>query len=193
MIDDEILSAFESSCMGWLTDAGELLPCELHEHMQRLAAVPRFRESYQAYDHMCRFNDAWMQSELASLSDGEHAAMHRFDGLNDDAKAALVKVVYEAGWIRLGRTLDIEKVAGMVEPERRGSAYLDPANFFVEAEGLTPAVRGHRRTLDGIVARLGSGLRLREMKYVTVDFGRRRKPDLRELLVPEAYQPNGRG
>lgn len=190
MTDEKSLAEFEATNMGWLTDAGELLPCPLHGHMARLAAVPRFEEPYRRYQGICEANADYVQHELDSLGPDEHPAMHRFHGMDDDAKDEFVKVVYQAGWVRLGRSYDAAGVLEITRRERVSSmqALKHRSVWYVEAEGLTEAVRGHRRVLEGIARDLGSRLVLREMKYAEVNFGSRRHPKVRELLVPEAFR-----
>ncbi len=197
MTEDDALAQFEARNMGWLTDEGVLLPCAIHGHLDLISTVPRFAEAYSRYDDICRDNADFVQQELDSLGPDEHPEMHRFDGMDDDARDELLKVVYLAGWIRLGKSFDSDAFWGdrplkdklalnrtpMIQAMRK------PENWYVEAIGLTEHVRGHRRTLERIAGRLGCRLMMREMKYAVVNLGNKRRPDLRELLVPEAYEP----
>jgi len=192
MISDEALADFEASNMGWLTDEGDLLACRLHGHMERLASIPRFEPAYRRYKGTCEANRAAMEADLAELGPDEHPGMHRFDGMDDDAKAELVKTVYEAGWIRLGRALDIRDLrAASLRNGGSIRAALDAdRSWYVEAEGLTEPVRGRIGVLEHIAARLGCRLVRREMRYASVNVGSTRRPRVRALLVPESSDPS---
>lgn len=195
-MDKDALARFEATNMGWLTAEGDLLPCTLHNHLEALATVPRFAEAYERYDQIRRSNAEDMQRDLESLEPDEHPAMHRFDGMDDDARDELMKVAYTAGWIRLGRSFDTRTFgdAGTlsdVMARTRASvmqAMREPLNWYVEAVGLTEHVRRHRRALGRVADGLGCRLVAREMKYATVNFGTKRRPDARDILVPEAYE-----
>jgi hypothetical protein len=192
MITDGTMADFERTNMAWLTGEGELLTCPMHSHIERLATVPAFADAYARYQAICDDNETFKQEELESLGPDEHPSMHRYDGMNDDAKAELVKAVYTAGWIRIGRTLDS---SGYLAFRATGAGSMRDALsertlWYVEAEGLTESVRRHDAILRRLAERSGCRLVPREMKYLMVRIGGR-TAEPRELLVPEAYdEPN---
>jgi hypothetical protein len=135
--------------MAWLSHEGEVISCKLFGHIEKLGELPLFRDAYATYKEACAGNEAWMQDELSKLGPDDWLEMHRFEGMNDGAKSDFVRTVYEAGWIRLGRSF--ERPAPPVERrfDRRRPTFGSeaPLRWYLEAEGLTEAVRTQRDTL----------------------------------------------
>ena len=196
MTDEKVLADFEKTNMGWLSESGEILPCALHEHLEALAHVKRFAREYGYYVGTCDANERAMQEDLDALGPDEHPSMHRFDGMNDEARDRLVKVVYTAGWVRLGKSYDASDAMDI--SRREGipltQALRRPTAWYLEAEGLTWAVETHRRVLERFARDLGCRLVARGMRYEDVDFGNHRCPEVREVLVPDTLdgKPYGR-
>lgn len=86
---------------GWITPEGSILFCDPMEHLDVLEGTS-LDEAYREYLREVELNEESMYSDLDSLPPGEHPAMHRFDGMNDDARDDLLETAYGLGWVRFG-------------------------------------------------------------------------------------------
>jgi hypothetical protein len=159
----ETLRAFQATRMGWLEPAGALHAVELHQHLRFFEGHPDLGEAYRTYERTCDENHIFMDAELASLGPDDHPEMHRFDGLNDDARDALLGSAYVAGWIRLGMYID-DYQGGRTVAERRRAA-LEPSNWILEAEGTGYRIEAHTAVLRDLAAVLDASLCLRIVSY----------------------------
>lgn len=72
------------------------------EHVKWLNTVPELSAAYCEYQTTVDNNADYVCYELSNLDDDEHPAMHRFDGIDDDARDTLLLAAYELGYIRFG-------------------------------------------------------------------------------------------
>lgn len=88
--------------VGWITPSHEIVMVKHMEHIEWLKNVPELFYDYIAYESELESNAEWMNSELDSLADDEHPAMHRFCGMDDNARDKLLLAAYRLGYIRFG-------------------------------------------------------------------------------------------
>lgn len=129
---------------GWLTPTKDIITCKWFGHFETLENFPDTKDAYQIYKNTVESNQEYVDSCLSDLGPDEHPEMHRFDGIDDDARDLLVKSVYELGYIRLG-------------------VYL---NYALEAEGSEHGIRSSMVKLNAIAKDILLPLNVRAVKYV---------------------------
>jgi len=88
--------------VGWIDLQLNMHVVKSFEHIEWLRYISELATEYEHYENTIENNAEWMNDELASLPDGEHPAMHRFDGMDDDAKDELYLAAYKLGYVRYG-------------------------------------------------------------------------------------------
>ncbi|RYD66612.1 MAG: hypothetical protein EOP83_04660 [Verrucomicrobiaceae bacterium] len=166
-MDQQQIDAFIKHRFGWMTPTGSILACDMHDHLVALRDVPEFREAVAAYETTVANNAEWMANELDSLGDDDHPEMHRFDGMDDDAKELLTHTVYAAGWVRLGYCHDMSAIIALVRPALMRKKF-DEIPQYVEAEGLAGAVDWLKESLTKLSWGLGCRLVSRRMEYQNI-------------------------
>lgn len=183
----EDIKALKATGFGWMTPEGEILACTLHEHLTVLADRPDVGVDYAAYKAQIDLNAQIMDDTLSSLGEDDHPEMHRFDGMDDDARDALISAAYHKGWIRLGTFREkFQPPAGAMRGEHLKLWRNDPSKLKLEAEGLDPFIEARRKDLRDLAAILEVGLVLREMAVVPEGAYGKQKPPQTMLLSKEA-------
>lgn len=134
---------------GWLTPTKNVVTCKWFGHFETLGKFSDMTEAYHAYKNTVDNNQEYVHNCLADLGPDEHPEMHRFDGIDDDARDLLVKTAYELGYIRLG-------------------VY---RNYSLEAEGSPEGIRSAIVKLNAISKDIVLPLQIRALKYVPYNKG----------------------
>lgn len=156
---------FRETHFGWLRPDGLLVACALFDHLGVLGQVPEMADAVATYAATVDENEQAMAEALASLGPDDHPEMHRFDGMNDDARERLTRSAYVTGWVRLGLHLDR---SAPLPSDRRAvlrSFINDPSNWVVEAEGFNAGVDLHRNSLEELAALVDAKLNVRRLDY----------------------------
>lgn len=92
---------------GWISPDNIVHITESLEHIKFLQGIPELNEAFTQYDAEVTSNAEWMDIELEwAAKNDEHPEMHRFDGMDDDARDKLYLAAYNLGWVRWGTTVD---------------------------------------------------------------------------------------
>lgn len=129
---------------GWLTPSKAVVTCKWFGHLEALGKFPDVSEAYTIYENTIENNREFVNDCLSDLGPNEHPEMHRFDGIDDDARDLLIKTVYELGYIRLG-------------------IYRD---YAIEAEGSPEGIRSSLTKLNAISKDISLPLHTRALRYV---------------------------
>lgn len=96
---------------GWISPEGIVFITQSMEHIAYLENVPELQSAWLEYQSEIDCNAEYMDSELEwAAENDEHPAMHRFDGIDDDARDKMYKAAYDLGWVRFGFTMDIHSL-----------------------------------------------------------------------------------
>lgn len=107
-IRDWIPNTKRGAPFGWISPEGLVYITQSLEHCEFLADIPELSAAYAEYESEVEGNNEYMHHELEYAADNdEHPAMHRFDGINDDARDRIYKSAYKRGWVRFGFTIDL--------------------------------------------------------------------------------------
>lgn len=90
------------SCAAWIDPDNNVHLVDFFDHMKFFKNYPVMGEFYDAYQSQLDYNQQMIDDDLASLDPNEHPAMHRFYGINDEARDILYLEAYNRGWVRLG-------------------------------------------------------------------------------------------
>lgn len=133
---------------GWLTPAGQIVPCTLHNHLTVLGAAGHFAQEIADLADMTPEAVERNCEEMAALHGDANAEWHRLDFAAQDyeiARVRLMDAIYEAGWVRLG-----------LRQDGRGR--------ILDAEGRARGLAGARKHLRDLAASLSATLETREQK-----------------------------
>lgn len=166
---------------GWLSPDKQIYPVRFHEHFAFLATRPELYDQFTQFTQTVEANDREMQDDLDSLEPDEHPAMHRFDGMNDEAREILINHIYSIGWIRLGFLMDSQyqysNISERVNFIRKFAS--DSTQYTLEAEGFAECLRIRRPMLNNICRELGCQLRVQPIHYEKTKYHRGNHPGFR--------------
>lgn len=171
----EQIKAFRETRFGWLQPDGTLRPCPMYDHISVLGSSPDLFDAVRAYKEEVDANEEAMNEALAVLAPEDHPEMHRFGGMNDDARAKLTRAAYEAGWIRLGLMYDQQAVP---RDRARIADYMRNPVFMLEAEGYDQPIVKQKRQIEDLAAILEARIEARQMGVVTVQMTKRRSQEM---------------
>lgn len=142
----------------------------MYDHVSALSTSPDLAEAVRRYKEEIDSNEEAMNEALAMLGPDDHPEMHRFAGMNDDARGKLTRAAYEAGWIRLGLMYDQQAVP---RDRSRLSDFLQNPVFMLEAEGYDQPIAQQMNLIEDLAAILESRVEARQMGFVTVKMTKR--------------------
>lgn len=171
----EQIKEFRDTRFGWLQPDGTLRPCPMYDHVSVLGSSPDLFDAVRAYKEEVESNEEAMNEALAMLGPDDHPEMHRFSGMNDDARAKLTRAAYEAGWIRLGLMYDQHAVP---RDRARVADFMRNPVFMLEAEGYDQPIVKQKRLLEDLAAILDARFEARQMGVVTVQMTKRRTQEM---------------
>lgn len=166
----EQIKAFRETRFGWLGPDGTLVPCPMFDHISALSTAPELAEAVTRYKEEVASNEEAMYETLSMLGPDDHPEMHRFEGMNDDARAKLTRAAYEAGWIRLGLMYDQQAVP---RDRTRVRDFMQNPVFMLEAEGYDQPIDTQMRLIEDLAAILEARVEARQMGFVTVKMTKR--------------------
>ena len=173
----EQIKEFRDTRFGWLQPDGTLRPCPMYDHVSVLGSSPDLFDAVRAYKEEVESNEEAMNEALAMLGPDDHPEMHRFAGMNDDARAKLTRTAYEAGWIRLGLMYDRQAVP---RDQARIRDFMQNPVFMLEAEGYDQPIVAQKRLIKDLAAILDARVEARQMGMVTVRMTKRTQ---REMML----------
>lgn len=98
----EWLPRINTTEVGWIDLNLNMHSVPSFDHIKWLATVPELFDDYAEYENAVDSNAEWMNDELSNLTEDEHPAMHRFDGMDDAARDKIYLAAYERGYVRYG-------------------------------------------------------------------------------------------
>lgn len=171
----EQIKEFRETRFGWLRPDGTLVPCPMYDHISALGSSPDLAEAVARYTEEVNANEEAMNEALSMLGPDDHPEMHRFSGMNDDARAKLTRAAYEAGWIRLGLMYDQQAVP---RDRARVRDFMQNPVFMLEAEGYDQPIADQQRLIEDLAAILEARVESRQMGVVTVQMTKRRTQEM---------------
>lgn len=134
-----------SGPFGWVSPNKMVFITDSMKHIEFLKDVPELAEAYSKYESEVESNAEWMDNELSYAAENdEHPEMHRFDGMDDDARDHLYKAAYDAGWVRFGTMVDSDDWRGRFETKK--NARITLLEIYGSPEGIGRVI-GHCRLL----------------------------------------------
>lgn len=143
---------------GWLSPDGAIHPCHLFQHLTYFENVPEFAEAFARYSATITENQEAMNEALAALGPDEHAEMHSFELMEEEAKYLLTDTVYSSGWVRLGMAVNRRYSHDPALRPRIREVLSDPSYFILEAEGSLTGLEKLKPRLYRISKYLGCEL-----------------------------------
>ena len=90
-----------NSVAAWVDENNLVHEVPFFSHVDFLSHREDFAQAYAIYSMTVYSNEERISDHLSSLDEGDHPAMHQFQGIDDDARDLLYLSAYNRGWVRL--------------------------------------------------------------------------------------------